>query len=176
MNIYQELLDEAMLGIVKKVLSRVQFDGLSRDQSFYISFNTEHPNVILSKNVKKKYPKEITIVLQYQYRDLQVFDDKFKVNITFGGASETIQVPFNAIIGFVDPGANFSLQFKRIEEDEDLDIGLDVISEYDDEVLANFDYHRLNFDNKSPSNGNAKKTKKKAGKVIEIDKFRNRNK
>lgn len=172
MNMYQELLDEAMLGIVKKVLSKVQFDGLDRDQSFYISFNTEHPDVKLSKHVRGKYPKEITIVLQYQYRDLEVFDDKFKVNIAFGGVPETIEVPFEAIVGFVDPSANFSLQFKRIEEESD---DQEYTEDEDAAMLANFDIYKPDFD--KPINApKAKPTKKKAGKVIAIEDFRNRNK
>jgi uncharacterized protein len=111
---YQDLLDEAMLGIVKKVLQHVQTHGLDNDQSFYISFCTDFPGVVLSKPVKAKYPKEITIVLQYQFRDLKVHDDKFTVNIAFGGVSETVAVPFHSLTSFVDPLENFSLQFRRI--------------------------------------------------------------
>lgn len=185
---YQNLLDEAMLGIVKKVLSRVQFEGLEKDQSFYISFNTDHPDVILSKNVKNQYPKEITIVLQYQYRDLQVFDDKFKVSIAFGGISEMIHVPFDAIIGFVDPGANFSLQFKRLEEDsnDDLEDEIEIENDLAAEVLEtkdilnkrlikDFGLHKANSTQKT-SVENTEAIKKKSGKIIEIDQFRKKKK
>lgn len=128
MDMYQELLDDAMLGIVKKVLSRVQINGLDSEQSFYISFFTNHPDVIISKRVQAQYPDEITIILQYQYRDLQVFDDCFNVNIAFGGVAETIQVPFEAITSFIDPGAKFSLQFKRINDE-------DYGDEFDDNMI-----------------------------------------
>lgn len=167
---YQELLDEAMLGIVKKVLSKVQFEGLNKDQSFYISFSTEHPDVVLSKHVRNKYPKEITIVLQYQYRELQVYDDKFKVNIAFGGISETIHVPFDAIIGFVDPSANFSLQFKRIDEDDDEII---LAPEDEEEFHLEADIPQPMF-NKQKTQNSSTSRKKKPGKVIAIDEFRNR--
>ena len=125
MTPYQELLDEAMLSIVRRVLLKAQLDGIEDDQSFYISFITDHPGVVLSKHVKSRYPNEITIVLQYQFRDLHVSDDKFIVNIAFGGIPETIAVPFAAITAFVDPNANFSLQFKHsyiTKEFEDLDM------------------------------------------------------
>jgi len=113
---YQSLLEEAMLDVFKKTLMAVEKYGLDQEQSFYISFRTNHPGVVLSNSVRQKYPQEITIVLQYQYRRLKVTEEKFSVNISFGGIPETIEVPFDAMISFVDPDASFSLQFKKKKE------------------------------------------------------------
>lgn len=168
---YQDLLDDAMLGIVRKVLINVENHGLEDDHSFYISFRTDHPDVIISKHVKAKYPKEITIVLQYQFKNLHVFEDKFTVNIAFGGIPETIIVPFDSLTSFVDPLENFSLQFRRvyaneIDEEDDID-GIDDIDDIDDISLM------------SLLNGQPKQEEKrprKAGEVIAIDKYRKRKK
>ncbi len=163
---YQVLIDEAMLSIVQKILKHTQDEGLEDEQCFYISFRTDYPEVILSKNVKARYPKEITIVLQYQYRDLRVLEDRFSVNIAFGGISETIEIPFAALTGFADPSVNFSLQFKKSSE------------ELDDEILIEEATELLQMRPKSKKKeGNPKSSpQKEAGEVVSIDKFRKKAK
>ncbi len=150
---YQQLLDEAMLGIVKHILTKLQDRTIDDEQCFYISFRTDHPEVILSKSVKIRYPQEITIVLQYQYKELRVLADRFSVNIAFGGVPETIEVPFDSLVSFVDPAANFSLQFKQEKE---------------------ITIEDKKQQNKQPSPPVSQK--KESGKIIAIDKFRNKNK
>lgn len=108
---YRYLIDEAVLKVFKQILSDVQDNGLIGDQSFYISFRTNFRGVVLSNTMKQKYPKEITIVLQHQFSKLNVYDDKFTVNISFGGRAENIEVPFSSITSFLDPVANFGFQF-----------------------------------------------------------------
>jgi hypothetical protein len=108
---YQYLIDKSVLNVLKQILNYIQNNGLSDDQSFYISFLTNSKGVILSKTVKQKYSKEITIVLQHQFKDLKVLDKKFTVNLAFNGIAEDIEVPFDAITSFLDPVANFGFQF-----------------------------------------------------------------
>ncbi|RTK93625.1 MAG: aminotransferase [Rickettsiales bacterium] len=162
---YQSLIDEAMLGIVKKILKDIMENGLVNDQSFYISFHTDFPEVILSQKIKKRYPKEITIVLQHQFKNLVVFDDKFSVNITFNGIPETISVPFVALTSFLDPLANFSLQFKQ---------NLDVIEEHNTHFEVSDHVKELKIDKKNTSYKKDHDDEKvtKQAEVIAIDKFR----
>jgi uncharacterized protein len=155
---YQLLIDEAMLSIARKVLLHTQNQGLVGDQSFYVSFCTDYPGVILSKYVRRRYPEEITIVLQHQYRDLHVSDDRFSVNIAFDNVAETIEVPFAALTGFVDPLVNFSLQFRSKKGDE----SVDMFSTEEDADLTRM---------KPKATSASKATEKKAGEVIAIDKF-----
>lgn len=167
---YQALIDAALLDIVRKILRDVQEEGLLENQSFYISFNTDYPGVVLSKRVKSLYPEEITIVLQHQYKDLKVFDNKFSVNLAFGGVSETVQVPFLALTGFADPMAGFSLQFggeveRNVEDDSD---------EADDEEVAD-DVAKFKL-LKPQKTADKKPGEQKAGEVIAIDKFRKKPK
>jgi hypothetical protein len=155
---YQSLIDEAMLGVVKTVLTKVHDEGLSNDQSLYVSFRTNFPDVILSKAVKEKYPKEITIVLQHQFKNLAILKDKFLVNIAFGGATENIEVPFAAITSFLDPAANFGFRFvtkKPVAA---------VMKKFSNkaEILSS----ASKFTNRTVSKA------KKEGDVIAIDKFR----
>ena len=54
---YEALAQEAMRGVVRAVLQRVQKTGLPGEHHFYIAFNTRHPNVAISKRLKEKYGK-----------------------------------------------------------------------------------------------------------------------
>jgi hypothetical protein len=161
---YQSLIDEAMLAIVRKILLDTQDNGLAEDQCFYISFRTDYPEVILSKQVRQRYPKEITIVLQYQYKNLQVLEDRFSVNIAFNSIPETIEIPFSALTGFVDPSVNFSLQFRKNNDNEDV-VDTDIDKESKDSIRI-----------KPKATSTTKKAEKKAGEVIAIDKFRKKTK
>jgi uncharacterized protein len=163
---YQTLIDEAMLGIVQKILANMQDEGLKDEQCFYISFRTDYPEVILSKNVRARYPKEITVVLQYQYKDLRVLEDRFSVNIAFNGIPETIEVPFSALTGFADPSVNFSLQFRQPSD------------ELYDELLIDEVTELLEMKPKLKEKREVQvlAEEKKAGEVISLDKFRKRSK
>jgi uncharacterized protein len=109
---YQKLLDESMMDFIRKVLTKVQHEGLVEDQHFYISFKTNNPFVVLSDRMRKRYPEEITIVLQHYFDTLTVTSEGFSVKLSFDGIPETISVPFYYITSFTDPSVNFSLQFK----------------------------------------------------------------
>jgi hypothetical protein len=109
---YEGLAQEAMRGVVRTVLVRTAKSGLTGDHHFYISFDTESPGVSLSKRLKEKYPREMTIVLQHRFWDLIVTDERFEVKLTFDGIPERLVVPFSAIKVFFDPSVRFGLQFE----------------------------------------------------------------
>jgi uncharacterized protein len=109
---YEGLAQEAMRGVVRKVLANTVKTGLAGDHHFYISFDTEAPGASLSKRLKEKYPREMTIVLQHRFWDLIVSDDRFEVKLTFDGIPERLVVPFAAIKVFFDPSVRFGLQFE----------------------------------------------------------------
>ena len=67
----------------------------------------------MSKRLKEQYPEEMTIVLQYQFWDLQVTNDRFEVKLSFGSLPERLVVPFQAVKAFYDPSAQFGLQFGK---------------------------------------------------------------
>jgi hypothetical protein len=54
----------------------------------------------------------MTIVLQHQFRALEVGDDAFSVNLSFQSRSERLRIPFAAVTTFADPSVNFGLQFE----------------------------------------------------------------
>ena len=65
----------------------------------------------------------MTIVLQYQFWDLAVGDERFEVGLSFGGVPERLAVPFAAITAFYDPAVQFGFQFETIETEASADHG-----------------------------------------------------
>jgi hypothetical protein len=108
---YDVLAQEALRGLVKKVLSEVAQTGLPGEHHFFITFDTRHPGVRISSRLKAQYPNEMTVVLQHQFWDLAVTDSAFEVGLSFKGVPEKLLVPFRAINSFVDPHASFGLKF-----------------------------------------------------------------
>lgn len=120
---YDVLVQDALRGIVRKVLSEVARTGLPGDHHFYISFETMAPGVQVSNRVRSKYPTEMTIVLQHQFWDLVVTENAFDIGLSFGGVPERLHIPFKAVKGFFDPHVQFNLQFEPYRSDEAEDGG-----------------------------------------------------
>lgn len=108
---YPKMIDDALHEVVKGVLRMVSKEGLKDGHHFFISFITEAPGVKLSNKVKLKYPEEITIVVQYQFDDLKVENDKFSLVLSFDGIEERVVVPYAAMTAFSDPLEKISFQF-----------------------------------------------------------------
>ena len=110
---YDNLVDQALRGVVRNALTRIQNQGLIGSHHFYITFKTHDPGVELPDFLRERYPDEMTIVLQNQYSGLCVSGDSFEVTLTFQKLPTTVVVPFAALTGFADPGVQFGLQFKN---------------------------------------------------------------
>ncbi len=116
---YDLLVQEALCGVVSRVLADVSRHGLPGDHHFYITFRTHAPGVRLSSRMRELYPEEMTIILQHQFEDLKVTDHGFEVGLSFKGIPEILLIPFDALTGFFDPSVQFSLKFEpQPEEDE----------------------------------------------------------
>ena len=113
---YDLLAQDALRGVVKKVLSDVAKSGLPGEHHFFVAFDTNAEGVKISNRLKAKHPEEMTIVLQHQFWDLAVNDKNFEIGLSFNGVAEKLLVPFDAIKGFFDPSVQFGLQFETITE------------------------------------------------------------
>jgi hypothetical protein len=108
---YDVLADDAMRGVLRRVLSDAAEHGLPGEHHFYITFLSTADGVKLSPRLLTQYPEEMTVILQHQFWDLVVSEDRFEVGLSFGGIPERLVVPFNAIKGFIDPSVQFSVGF-----------------------------------------------------------------
>jgi hypothetical protein len=123
---YDLLAQDALRGVVRRVLMDAAREGLPGEHHFFISFKTKHPGVRISQRLSEKYPEEITIVLQHQFWDLVVNDQFFEVGLSFGSVPERLVVPFEALSGFFDPSVQFGLKFEVAEPEEAANDGSSV--------------------------------------------------
>jgi uncharacterized protein len=116
---YDQLAQNALRGVVRDALRKIQKSGLPGEHHFYIAFNTKYPGVGLSPRIAERYPREMTVVLQHQYWNLNIYEDRFEVELSFDNIPEKLVVPFNSIKGFLDPSVQFGLQFEVVPIEED---------------------------------------------------------
>lgn len=152
---YDKMVESALRNVVKQAIREVMADGLPGEHHFYITFMTDYPGVNIPTYLKDRYPGEMTIVLQFQFYDLDVNDERMQVTLSFNNVPEKLVIPLAAITIFADPSVNFALQFQPLGEDLDPDFDPDDDSPEDE----------------SEDDGKATKGKK-TGEVVSLDKFR----
>ncbi len=108
---YPQMVQAALRGVVRQALAQVAEDGLPGGHHFYLTFRTDHPGVVVPRSLRERYPETLTVVIQHQFWGLTVEEDSFSVTLRFGGARHEITVPFPALVSFVDPAAEFGLEF-----------------------------------------------------------------
>src|SRR5438132_13284548 len=112
---YDVLARDALRGVLRRVLSDAAEHGLPGEHHFFITFISTAPGVKLSPRLLAQYPEEMTVILQHQFWDLVVTEDRFEVGLQLGGIPERLVVPFSAIKSFFDPSVQFGLQFDPSE-------------------------------------------------------------
>ena len=112
---YDVLARDALRGVLRRVLTDAAEHGLPGEHHFFITFLSAADGVKLSPRLLAQYPEEMTIILQHQFWDLVVTEDRFEVGLSFGGIPERLVVPFAAIKSFLDPSVQFGLQFEPSE-------------------------------------------------------------
>ena len=114
---YDRMVEQALRGVVRKALGEAMHRGLPGEHHFYITFHTDRPGVGIADWLHQQYPQEMTIIVQHQFWDLTVDDDRFAITLSFGGRHERLVIPFSAITAFADPSVKFGLQFEASEEE-----------------------------------------------------------
>jgi len=112
---YDVLARDALRGVLRRVLADAAEHGLPGEHHFFITFMSKADGVKLSPRLLAQYPEEMTVILQHQFWDLVVTEDRFEVGLSFGGIPERLVVPFGAIKSFFDPSVQFGLQFDPAE-------------------------------------------------------------
>jgi hypothetical protein len=112
---YDILAQEALRGVVRTVLRSVEKRGLPGEHHFVITFDTRAPGVSLSKRLLDRYADEMTIVIQYQFWGLKVYENAFEIGLSFSNVPETLVIPFRAMKSFADPSVGFMLRFGEID-------------------------------------------------------------
>jgi hypothetical protein len=116
---YEQLMQDALRSVVRAALQEAASPrGLPGKHHFYITFRTHAPGVVIPEHLRARYPDEMTIVLEHQFWDLEVYADRFRVILKFSGQPHPITIPLTAITRFFDPSVKFGLQFEQHHHDE----------------------------------------------------------
>lgn len=109
---YHALAQAALKGVVRTALQKAAaLEKLPGEHHFYVTFRTRTQGVQMADYLKDRFPDEMTIVIQHQYWDFEVFDDRFEIILKFSGVPQHLRIPFAAVTRFYDPSVNFGLQF-----------------------------------------------------------------
>jgi hypothetical protein len=113
---YEQMVERALRGVVREAIERAAREGLRGAHHFYIGFATQAQGVVIPEQLHKRYPEEMTIVLQHQFWDLEVGKDSFSITLSFQKQLERLVIPFAAVRNFADPSVNFALEFATPEQ------------------------------------------------------------
>lgn len=109
---YGHLMHRHMRHLIHEVLDDVAAHGLPGKHHFFITFDTQHPDVEIADWLSDRYPGEMTIVLQHWFADLETSEEGFSITLNFGDNPEPLYIPWDAIRTFVDPSVEFGLRFE----------------------------------------------------------------
>ena len=143
---YQNILNKNMLGVFKDVLKNIRDNGLFDNNHLYITFLTNHKEVKLPEWIIKNYPKEMTIVVQYEYYDIVINKNNFSITLSFNNIKTKIIIGYNAIVSFADPSANFGLILKNKNNNESINKNLNKVSKKNN--VIKFSKYKKNYQNK----------------------------
>tara|TARA_A200000113_G_scaffold185049_1_gene171763 strand:- start:272 stop:784 length:513 start_codon:yes stop_codon:yes gene_type:complete len=159
---YDRMVETALRGVVKASIREIisyhdEHGAMPGEHHFYITFLTDYPGVKIPDYLRERYPGEMTIVLQYQFTDLTVNDERMTVELSFNNKPELLEIPLAAISIFADPSVNFALQFQPVGDAAE-DADLSILDELDDDG--------------PDDDGNGGGSSKGSGEVVSLDNFR----
>lgn len=176
---YPAILEQAMRNAVRDILQRTVQYGPIGEHYFYITFAITHPDVDIPAYLRETYHNEMTIILQYQFWDLEVTETYFHVALNFNRKKESLIVPFASLLTFSDPSVNFSLNFRENEPETLTLLDKEPFMEEAENTKTDQNlqqappFRKLDTKNKTSFVKEKKDPKKqKKAKIIAIDHFR----
>jgi len=112
---YQKILKKNLLNVFKDVLTEISTKGLKEGHHLYVTFKTHEKNVKIPLWLKKKFTNEMTIVIQYEFWNLKIFEKYFNISLSFNSIKSDLSIPYSSIISFADPYANFGLTLSSVK-------------------------------------------------------------
>src|SRR5438132_4480524 len=111
---YDVLTRDALRGVLRRVLADAAEHGLPGEHHFFVTFLSTAEGVKLSPRLLAQYPDEMTVILQHQFWDLVVSEDRFEVGLSFGGIPERLVVPLPSFWSRVAACVYLGLLFLRV--------------------------------------------------------------
>src|SRR5581483_3311223 len=89
-------------------------DFIDLAHPIYIRYATDTPGVVIPQYLKDKHPEEITIVINYQFRELRAGNEALSVVLWFNKRAEQLVIPYSAIRDILFPTIGLRVeQFER---------------------------------------------------------------
>ena len=107
---YSKILKKNMINVFKDILLNIEKNGFQEGHHLYVNINTKNNKVIIPKWLKDKFPSEISIIIQYEYWNLKIRNHGFSICLSFDNIKTDLNIPYDSIISFADPYANFGLR------------------------------------------------------------------
>lgn len=180
---YDILVQNALRGVIRKVLSEIDKTGLPGNHHFFITFMTGAPGVKVSNRVREQYPDQMTIVLQHQFWELEIDETGFGIGLSFSDVPEKLYIPYAAIRGFYDPSVNFELEFdvEQAEDSAEEDGSELIVSDTDDEKVVKSEDETTSKGGSTPkevenedSEADDPESEEASADVVSLDAFRNK--
>ena len=116
---YNRILRDNMLNVFKEVLLNVSESGLQDGHHLYVTFDTNNKKVKIPSWLKERHPQEMTIVIQYEYWNFIVKKNLFNIGLSFDNIKTELTIPYDSLISFADPHANFGLRLTKEQKNND---------------------------------------------------------
>ena len=104
------------LNVFREVLLNISENGLQEGHHLYVTFDTNNTKVKIPTWLKEKHPEEMTIVIQYEYWDFIIKKNIFNIGLSFNNIKAYLTIPYDSVISFADPHANFGLRLSNEEK------------------------------------------------------------
>ncbi len=82
---------------------------IEKKHALYFTYDTTFSGVDIPDYLRVKYPKTMTLVLQHQYEDFNLFLKHLTIKLAFNGVKETLTIPYNAIFR-IDSTMGFKIE------------------------------------------------------------------
>ena len=113
---YSNIVNQNMINVFRDILFYIEKYGFQENHHLYVTFNTNKLKVRLPSWLKKKYSNEMTIIIQHEFWNLNINKDSFSITLSFNEIKTDLELPYESIISFADPYANFGLKLNVIDE------------------------------------------------------------
>ena len=157
---------------------------MSRTTGFRSNSASTGGRVDIPERLTRTYPEEMTIVLEHQFWNLNVEDDRFSVELSFNRRQERLEVPFDCVTSFADPSVPFGLKFELTagaetgepEADGDAQTGAVLDTGEAAPAASNEDADGGSFGDESAGDGTAGEEAggdaAQTGEIVSLDSFR----
>jgi hypothetical protein len=122
----------------------------------------------------------MTIVLQHQFWDLAVTEDRFEVRLSFNNIPERLVIPFGAVRIFQDPSVQFALKLSPPEAEAAEKIGPEtpLLPAPEPGAVQAFPNQNMGDSDAEiaaspvPENEDEPREERRTAEVVSLDKFR----